>query len=40
MPEEMLGSTRFPTIGRLPYLLTLTGRGFYWFRLMREEAAS
>ena len=31
---------RFPTIGKLPYLLTLAGRGFYWFRLLREEAAS
>jgi maltose alpha-D-glucosyltransferase/alpha-amylase len=37
VPEEMLGSTRFPTIGELPYLLTLGGRGFYWFRLMHEE---
>ena len=40
VPEEMLGSTRFPTIGELPYLLTLGGRGFYWFRLLREEAES
>jgi maltose alpha-D-glucosyltransferase/alpha-amylase len=38
VPEEMLGSTRFPTIGELPYLLTLSGRGFYWFRLIKEEA--
>jgi maltose alpha-D-glucosyltransferase/alpha-amylase len=37
VPEEMLGATPFPTIGELPYLLTLGGRGFYWFRLMRHE---
>jgi maltose alpha-D-glucosyltransferase/alpha-amylase len=37
VPEEMLGSTRFPTIGELPYLLTLGGRGFYWFRLIPGE---
>jgi maltose alpha-D-glucosyltransferase/alpha-amylase len=37
VPEEMLGSTRFPTIGELPYLLTLGARGFYWFRLLPEE---
>ena len=35
-PEEMFGSTRFPRIGELPYLLTLGGRGFYWFRLLPE----
>ena len=32
-PEEMLGRTRFPRIGELPYLLTLAAAGFYWFRL-------
>jgi maltose alpha-D-glucosyltransferase / alpha-amylase len=39
VPEEMLGQTRFPPIGELPYLLTFGARGFYWFRLVREEAA-
>ncbi|MCF0089455.1 Trehalose synthase/amylase TreS [Streptomyces sp. MH192] len=29
---------RFPAIGELPYLLTLAGHGFYWFRLRREAA--
>ena len=29
----MLGGAHFPPIGELPYLLTLTGHGFYWFRL-------
>jgi maltose alpha-D-glucosyltransferase / alpha-amylase len=36
IPEEMLGRTRFPRIGSLPYLLTLAPRGFYWFRLVQE----
>jgi hypothetical protein len=36
----MLGSTEIPDDRSPPYLLTLTGRGFYWFRLLREEAAS
>jgi len=35
IPEEMLGRTRFPRIGSLPYLLTLAPRGFYWFRLVQ-----
>jgi maltose alpha-D-glucosyltransferase/alpha-amylase len=37
VPEEMLGRTRFPAIGELPYLLTLGPRGWFWFSLMREE---
>jgi maltose alpha-D-glucosyltransferase / alpha-amylase len=36
IPEEMLGRTRFPQIGSLPYLLTLAPRGFYWFTLVPE----
>jgi maltose alpha-D-glucosyltransferase/alpha-amylase len=32
-PIELLGGTPFPPIGELPYLLTLAGHGFYWFRL-------
>jgi maltose alpha-D-glucosyltransferase/alpha-amylase len=28
-----MGSTPFPPIGELPYLLTLPACGFYWFRL-------
>ncbi len=35
-PVEMLGGTHFPRIGELPYLLTLAGHGFYWFRLPEE----
>ncbi len=41
-PVEMFGGVEFPAIGELPYLLTLAGHGFYWFRLGRtvdtEEA--
>jgi maltose alpha-D-glucosyltransferase/alpha-amylase len=38
-PEEMFGHSRFPRIGSLPYLLTLAPRGFFWFRLVRDEGA-
>ncbi len=39
-PVEMLGGVPFPPVGELPYLLTLGGYGFYWFRLSApaEEA--
>ena len=33
VPVELLGGTPFPTIGELPYLLTLPPYGFYWFEL-------
>ena len=36
VPVEMLGRTTFPPIGELPYLLTLSGYGFYWFRLTTD----
>jgi maltose alpha-D-glucosyltransferase / alpha-amylase len=38
VPVEMLGLTEFPRIGDLPYFLTLSGYGFYWFRL--QQAAT
>ena len=38
MPVELLGGVSFPAIGELPYLLTLSGYGFYWFRLMPGES--
>ncbi len=37
IPQEMLGRTRFPRIGELPYLVTLPPYGFFWFSLNREE---
>ena len=36
MPREMLGRTKFPRIGELPYLVTLPPYGFFWFSLERE----
>jgi maltose alpha-D-glucosyltransferase/alpha-amylase len=38
-PVECMGGVTFPRIGELPYLLTLPGHGFYWFRLpsVRED---
>ena len=36
VPVEMIGSTPFPQIGRLPYFITLGPHGFYWFRLEGE----
>ena len=32
-PVEMLGDTRFPTIGAQPYFISLAPYGYYWFRL-------
>ncbi len=32
-PVEMTGHVDFPSVGQLPYLLTLPGHGFYWFAL-------
>ena len=34
-PVEMLGLTEFPRIGELPYFLTVSPYGFYWFRLQQ-----
>ena len=39
VPEEMFGRTKFPRIGELPYLLTLTPRGFFWFQLGKDDEA-
>ena len=41
-PIELIGGVHFPPIGELPYLLTLAGHGFYWFRLTAppEEATA
>jgi len=36
VPVELFGRTAFPPIGELPYLLTLPGSGFYWFRLSAD----
>ncbi|WP_022723791.1 maltose alpha-D-glucosyltransferase [Rhodopseudomonas sp. B29] len=39
VPMEMLGRTRFPPIGELPYMITLAPYGFYWFRLETPDMA-
>lgn len=33
VPVEAFGSTRFPLIGKTPYVLTLGGHDYYWLRL-------
>ncbi|HJU47604.1 MAG TPA: maltose alpha-D-glucosyltransferase [Gaiellaceae bacterium] len=38
MPVEMLGRSRFPAVGTLPYLLTLAPRGFFWFELGEDTS--
>ena len=37
VPIEMLGRSRFPAIGELPYMITLAPYGFYWFQLRERE---
>jgi maltose alpha-D-glucosyltransferase/alpha-amylase len=37
IPLEMLGRTRFPAIGELPYMVTLAPYGFYWFQLQEPD---
>ncbi len=39
VPVELMGGSSFPPLGELPYLLTLPGHSFYWFRLATEAAA-
>jgi len=33
VPVELLGDSPFPPVGELPYFLTLSPHGFYWFKL-------
>jgi maltose alpha-D-glucosyltransferase / alpha-amylase len=37
VPVEMFGQASFPPIGKLPYLLTLGQRGFFWFELRAAD---
>ncbi|MGH3543517.1 MAG: alpha-glucosidase C-terminal domain-containing protein, partial [Mycobacterium sp.] len=39
IPIELTGQVEFPSIGNLPYLLTLPGHGFYWFQLAGPQGA-
>jgi len=36
---ELLGHTEFPRIGELPYLLTLSPFGYYWFAVHPDESS-
>lgn len=36
IPIELIGGSVFPRIGQMPYMLTLSAYGFYWFRLTTE----
>jgi len=38
-PVELIGETRFPHIGTLPFFLTLGPHAFYWFRLEPDTAS-
>ena len=40
VPRELIGRTRFPLIGDLPYLLTLGEHAFYWFSLEEPRTAA
>ncbi|HEY2762024.1 MAG TPA: alpha-glucosidase C-terminal domain-containing protein, partial [Pirellulales bacterium] len=40
IPIEQFGHTRFPPVGKLPYLLTLGPHAFYWFSLEKSATAS
>jgi maltose alpha-D-glucosyltransferase/alpha-amylase len=37
IPQEMLGRTRFPAIGEMPYMITLGPYGYYWFQLQERD---
>ncbi|MBI2304763.1 MAG: maltose alpha-D-glucosyltransferase [Chloroflexi bacterium] len=39
-PVEIFSQTRFPTIGELPYLLTLGPHDFYWFAIQPQGSPS
>ena len=40
VPVEVFGYTEFPRIGSLPYLLTLSPHGWYWFSLEARSAGA
>ena len=39
VPLELFGQSRFPPVGDLPYFLTLSPHGFYWFKLEPAKTA-
>src|SRR5690606_10839481 len=38
VPVEVFGQIEFPTIGELPYFLTMAPYSFYWFELLPKES--
>ena len=38
VPVEMLGRNSFPPLGDAPYMLTLPGYGFFWFKLSADAS--
>jgi len=40
VPVEMFGHIRFPSIGELPYFLTLGPHAFYWFKLEAPQVSA
>jgi len=40
VPVEMFGHIRFPSIGELPYFLTLGPHAFYWFKLEAPQLSA
>ncbi len=40
VPVEMFGHIRFPSIGDLPYFLTLGPHAFYWFKLEAPQVSA
>ena len=39
VPVELIGGSSFPPLGDLPYMLTMPGHSFYWFRLSVDASA-
>jgi maltose alpha-D-glucosyltransferase/alpha-amylase len=37
VPVELFGPTHFPRIGQLPYFITLSPYGYFWFSLQPDE---
>jgi maltose alpha-D-glucosyltransferase/alpha-amylase len=39
VPVELLGNSTFPPVGQLPYMLTLSPYGFFWFVLASDASS-
>ena len=40
VPEELFGRTQFPTVGELPYVVTLSPYSFFWLLLPEQSVPS